>query len=73
MVGLSLAMNDSNVEAPIDVTGGGEHRVGVLGTQLLDRTGQRRGTGRGARRVVEQPAVEVVGGQHLHRVDVGVG
>ena len=49
------------------VTGGGEHRVRVLAAQLLDRTGQHRGTRLGAVGVVGDPAVEVVGAEDLDR------
>ena len=69
-----LVVGDERLErrGADQVAGRGEHRVGVLSPQLLDGTRERGGTGLRRGRVVEQPAVEVVGGEHLHGVDVGV-
>ena len=51
-----LVLRDERLErrGADQVTGGREHRVGVLAPQLLDRTGQHRGAGRRRGRVVLQ-------------------
>ena len=69
MVGLSLRMNDSNVDAPIRSPAAANTVSGFCARKLLDRPGQHRGTGLGTRRVAVDPAVEVVDAEDLDLLD----
>ena len=71
MVGSSCWMNDSNVEAPIRSPAATNTVFGVLGAQLLDRAGRARPRRPALPVVVDQPAVEVVGGEDLDLDRIG--
>ncbi len=73
MVGLSFAMNDSNVEAPMRSPAAAKTVFGFAARSCLTAPASTAAPASVAAGVVGQPTVEVVGGEDLNFNDGGCG